>query len=72
MIPTAPTGDMVWAASPMSSRPGRCQRRRRHASTARSEVWLQWRSASVRPASHGTRSATERRSASSPSARRRA
>jgi hypothetical protein len=39
--PTAPTGAMMCAASPSSSRPGLYQRRRRSASTTRSEVWLQ-------------------------------
>lgn len=35
LMPTPPTGDMAWAASPMHSTPGACQRRRRSMRTSR-------------------------------------
>ena len=36
LIPTPPIGDMAWAASPMTSRPGRCQRSSRSSATVSS------------------------------------
>ena len=38
-MPTPPTGDMAWAASPMQTRPGRAQRFSRFTVTVSSLIW---------------------------------
>ena len=40
-MPTPPIGDMAWAASPIASSPGRCQRVSRSSSTVSSLTWSQ-------------------------------
>ncbi len=64
------TGDMAWAASPMHSSPGRCQRRslssRTSSSLTSSQEVTEW----ARSASHGTASVNWDMKRSRPSARR--
>jgi hypothetical protein len=66
LIPAPPSGAMVWAASPINSKPGRYQRRKRHTSTVSNEVWIHSQNAHVRSDSHGTRLPREPRTAPSP------
>src|SRR5215207_9600290 len=68
-IPTPPTGDIAWAASPMHKRPGRYQRFRRFTWTDRSFTCSQSSISPVRSATSGTASPMDRRNDSRPAAR---
>ena len=50
LMPTPPIGDMAWAASPIASRPGRCQSVSRSSSTVSSLTWSQLCSSPIAPA----------------------
>src|SRR5712691_12603233 len=65
-MPLPATGDITWAASPISSSPGRCQRGSRSAVTDSSETWDQSASWPTRPDSQGTSPAIVSRSACKP------
>jgi len=67
-MPTPPTGDMAWAASPMHSSPGRNQRRSRFTWTLRRRTSSQPVSSPTRSARNGTSSATDARKRGSPAA----
>ena len=69
LTPTPPIGDIACAASPMQSRPGRCQRSSRSTATVSSLTCSQSLSSSTRSANAGMSRATLRRNAGSPARR---
>ena len=68
-MPLPPTGEMTWAASPISSRPGSLQRSSCVMRIGRSVSWLTSVSRSTRSPSHGARLRSTARSGSAPASR---
>lgn len=68
LIPTPPTGDMAWAASPIASSPGRCQRVRRSSETDSSFTSSHPRTAAMPGAIAGAARAISSRNAAMPRA----
>ena len=68
LMPTPPTGDIAWAASPMQSNPSRCHTGMRSICTVSSFTSSQAASALVAGASDGAICAMRARNASSPAA----
>ena len=69
LMPLPPTGEMTWAASPISSRPGSLQRSSCVIRIGRSVSWLTSVSRSTRSPSHGARLRSTARSGSAPASR---
>ena len=58
LMPTPPIGDIACAASPINSRPGRCQRGMRSTATVSSLIWSQSFNSPRRSAKNGMLAAT--------------
>ena len=69
LMPTPPTGDMAWAASPMQRRPGRHHCFRQSICTVSRLSWSQCASSPARSAIHGRRRTSRSRKAGRPALR---